>query len=548
MNTLLFALLAVLAFNAPQFASISIQGIVLRAGTTEPLSNVNVELRTIGNNPVTLDSITTERDGRFFLPNVRPGRFELVATRSGYVRAPLTITVIAGQQTPEMRLPMTPTAAIEGRVYNGINGEPYGNIEVQALKASYQDGRRVFAMVHSQQTNDLGEYRIFWLAPGRYYIRVVHPDAQGMFRRMMMSSGSTGMSIGGTFGGFFSTNSTGDPALEIYRDEESERDTPRYVPIYFPGTPDEQLATAIDLRPGADFGGVNIVVAPVRPRHVRGFVVDGGTGKPAQNAQVRLAVEGPMMTGPNGPNEIQVDENSGAFDITLLPGSHTLVGTSGVGIGYTSVQVRDADIENVTIVPMPPFDIAGRISADSPDVTSADLERLRLSLRREPSIQGTSPTSYSHPLSTGAFTLAAGPGNFRVNITPIPEGAYVKSIRLGNADVLNAGLRLERPPAVPLEIVVGTNPGAIEGATAAADVSIVLVPDVRLRTDLFESTVSDSSGRFRFDRIPPGNYKIFAWQEVENGAWFDPEFLRTYENGGQPIQVTEGTTLKVQVQ
>jgi hypothetical protein len=58
--------------------------------------------------------------------------------------------------------------------------------------------------------------------------------------------------------------------------------------------------------------------------------------------------------------------------------------------------------------------------------------------------------------------------------------------------------------------------------------------------------VSGSSGRFQFDRVPPGDYKVFAWQEVEAGAWHDPEFMRTYENLGTPVRVSEGETAVVE--
>ena len=95
----------------------------------------------------------------------------------------------------------------------------------------------------------------------------------------------------------------------------------------------------------------------------------------------------------------------------------------------------------------------------------------------DPVVPGLAPTSYSVVLPNGSLTLAAGRGDFRVNISPllnlpgayrmpgrtaVPpalQNAYVKSIRLGNADVLNGGLRLDRQPDVPLEIVIGTFAG-----------------------------------------------------------------------------------------
>jgi hypothetical protein len=37
------------------------------------------------------------------------------------------------------------------------------------------DGRKGFKTTNEQQTNDLGEFRIFGLAPGRYYISAEMP-------------------------------------------------------------------------------------------------------------------------------------------------------------------------------------------------------------------------------------------------------------------------------------------------------------------------------------------------------------------------------------
>ena len=63
-----------------------------------------------------------------------------------------------------MQASLTPTAAISGRVY-GASGEPLGNVDVSALKPSYQDGRRILTAVQTMRTDDRGEYRLFWLPP-----------------------------------------------------------------------------------------------------------------------------------------------------------------------------------------------------------------------------------------------------------------------------------------------------------------------------------------------------------------------------------------------
>ena len=47
--------------------------------------------------------------------------------------------------------------------------------------------------------------------------------------------------------------------------------------------------------------------------------------------------------------------------------------------------------------------------------------------------------------------------------------------------------------------------------------------------------------------VIPGEYRVFAWDEVENGAWQDPEFLRVYEELGTPVHIDDGGTADVTV-
>jgi hypothetical protein len=68
-----------------------------------------------------------------------------------------------------------------------------------------------------------------------------------------------------------------------------------------------------------------------------------------------------------------------------------------------------------------------------------------------------------------------------------------------------------------------------------------LVPDAarRQRADLYQSTSSDDSGRFQFRGIAPGDYSLFAWEDIENRLWQDPEFIRRHEASGKPVGILE---------
>ena len=137
----------------------------------------------------------------------------------------------------------------------------------------------------------------------------------------------------------------------------------------------------------------------------------------------------------------------------------------------------------------------------------------------------------------------------------MPPDEYIKSMRMGNADVLNDGLRISGPPDAPLEIVIGANAGRIEGSVVNArdeplsNRTVVLVPDVRLRqrSDLYRVVSSDITGSFQMQGLAPGDYKLFAWENVETGAWQDPDFIQAYESAGRRIRINEGSNENLQL-
>jgi hypothetical protein len=120
-------------------------------------------------------------------------------------------------------------------------------------------------------------------------------------------------------------------------------------------------------------------------------------------------------------------------------------------------------------------------------------------------------------------------------------------------DVLG-GLQLDSQPQEQLEFVLGTKPGSIEGVAlnekhqGLANVTVVAVPEMayRRRTNLYKRVSTDPSGRFRIQGLRPGEYKVFAWEDVEKDAWFDPDFMRAYEGRGTLVTVREGASATVE--
>jgi hypothetical protein len=458
-----------------------------------------------------------------------------------------------------------------------------GIVEIQALKATYQDGRRLLTKVQSVVSDDRGEYRLFWLAPGRYFLSARHSDLSGSLMRF----GGAGLMAGGGGVGpngnmqFQEFRNNGDNAGATVPVETrlQRKPTEQYVPVYFPGVTDEQTATPIDLGPGAEETAIDFTIDPVSMQRVRGRVVYESNGEPAMSARVQwLSSTGssapdddnPMM-GPRA-NGTPVECCDGAFELSLPPGSYTLVAAVNNLNASVGVQVGYGDVDGLLLSLGQGFNISGRVSFEGRAPTEVERNALRISLAMTPPVPGLAPTGYSVVLPNGSLTLSASRGDFRVSISPLltaPGGfqmparlpspispdLHVKSIRLGNVDVLNNGLHLDGRPDAPLEIVIGTTTGSIEGVVLnenrqpVPNIAVSLLPDVarRRRFDLYRSVSTDASGRFKVEHLPAGEYVVFAWDGTDSGESQNPEFVAPYEGRGTPIRVRDAASTTVEL-
>jgi len=582
MDMLVMALIALLtrvALPTPQ-APASIEGVVIKLGTGEPLANAGVQLNLESapsdERPDILPredfhrSVKSDRNGRFIFENVAPGNYRLIATyEGGYVpseygqRSPTgqgsSFEIAAGQKMTGVQLAMSPTGSISGRVYDP-NGEPLGNGQVMAMRQVYKNGRRALTIVQIVATDDRGEYRLFWLAPGRYYVSA-KPDITELPMNLGQPNSYNAPALRITppmrFGTFEQATS---PAVKTRRLKSGETVEEMYLPAYYPGTIDPEAAAPISVVPGATVGGVDLTteIGLIRPHHIRGRIIDQGTGQPVVQASVSAV---PRTNDPYFTIASTRSNAQGLFDLTgVAMGSYQIFVTRyGEGLaglnGIVSLEVGDRDIENVSIVVAPDFKLSGRFVMEG---GSRSYPRIG-ELIRDPQVIGMARGGFSYnppPAADGSFTIdGVVPGDFRVSLQRVPPDGYIKSMRLGNADVLNDGLHLSGPPQGLLEIVIGANAGKIEGSVvntqqqALANRTVVLVPDFRLRqrSDLYKVVSTDNTGRFRMQAVTPGEYKLFAWENVEPDAWQDASFIATYENAGRPIHIYEGTSESLQL-
>ena len=75
------------------------------------------------------------------------------------------------------------------------------------------------------------------------------------------------------------------------------------------------------------------------------------------------------------------------------------------------------------------------------------------------------------------------------------------------------------------------------------------VPEEKYRKipDRFGSGSTDQHGAFTIRGLSPGSYTVYAWQDVEESEWRDPDFLKSQEANGLPVRIDEGSDQKLEL-
>ena len=156
----------------------------------------------------------------------------------------------------------------------------------------------------------------------------------------------------------------------------------------------------------------------------------------------------------------------------------------------------------------------------------------------------------------GSFTLKdVGDGTYYADLSGQSKDCYVKDVQYAGSSVLEEGFSVARGSAGSLEITISSRGARVQGAVAdqdglpASGVWVALLPDAAHQSQhrLYKAQTTDQYGHFDLRGITPGDYKLFSWDEAEDGAWEDPDFMKPfYEKGqGESVSVQEGDTKSV---
>jgi len=448
----------------------------------------------------------TDELGRFTFNDVEPGTYRLIFARNGYAShdyrqrtqggGGVPLMLVPGQAKTDIVVRMAPVGAVGGHIRDAA-GQPIAGVPVQLVRFSYDDiGQKQLQRIASTLSDDRGEYRMYSLSPGRYYLSAGHQA--GQTRPGDLTSQAEALFFGA---GYSSAN----------------RISQSYGLTYYPGVADQNSATGIDVQPGADLTGIDMFMGLQQSYRVRGRVVDSKTGQPPQSVAISIVQTGQPLVMPSrtltGGNS-NYKGSDGTFEMQgVSPGEYTIFVSlanrsstpspdlasmsPGERTDYfesmtnarlaqprasTTINVVNADVDGVALLLAPSSSISGRIRVDAnAPYMAAPFDFLRVQLKTAASVavNHLENGAQSRPVAAdGTFRIEnVLPGEYRLSWPGLPPGFYVKEARLGEADLLNGTLRYSGSDSNTLDILISPTVGAINLGLSIRKVSLHLEPE-----------------------------------------------------------------------
>jgi protocatechuate 3,4-dioxygenase beta subunit len=497
-----------------------IRGRVVRADTGQPLRRVQVRIDEWSAGDAGGPSATmTDADGRYALTELPAGRFQLKASRGGYVevsygqRRPFErgrpIELAEGEVLENIDFALPSGAVVAGRIVDEA-GDPVPHVSVSLARRQYIEGARRLVSQIAGTTDDRGEFRVFGVPPGEYFL-LARFDAGG-------------------FGG---------------------RDTVRYVPTYYPGTALVGEAQRIAVAIGEEISGITIPLARARTATVRGILRAGdGVLPPFTFVTAREADAAHAY----GEGASAVAGGDGSFVLTgLLPGTYAVEARSPIGREFASadVTVHSADVGGLSLILSKGVTARGRIRFD----TGMPPQGLR------PSQVLLMSSLVDRPMTAAAGGPPAVADDWSFEVQGLRGRGFIRAATLGDWQMKSVRLEGNDVTDMPLDFGADIEDLEIEltgrlttvsgvvtddRGAATVDGTIVVFADDPdkwgAQSRFIESARPDQQGRYTVRGLPPGRYRAIAVGYLEPGEERDPELLESWREAATAFTLTEGET------
>jgi hypothetical protein len=445
----------------------------------------------------------TDGEGRYEIKNIPAGTYAIAATKANYVRAAFgaervegpgkRMPIADGQVLDKIDIRLTRAGVVTGKIVDEF-GDPVTDVMVVPMRYQFgQGGRRLSQTGRGAQTNDIGEYRIYGLSPGQYYI----------------SATLRSFSMG----------------------DQQSSDRSGYAATYYPGTANVAEAQRVAIAQGQTISAINLTLLPTQTARVAGVVLDA-MGRPLAG----VSVSAMQRMGYGGVSNFGgMTQADGKFALSgLTPGEYlvraNLQGTQEQAV--QSVTVDGSDITDLQLLVTKLSTIRGRVVFE-PGGTAPRASAIRITaLRTDPMVGGFGNVSVKDDLS---FEMPLVAGRVFIRSPPTGPNWRLNRVLLDGVDVTDTGIDVPVNGSLNDMIVELTDHlYAISGKVTDGNGAVVRdcyvivfgqEPGSWTPGTRYLASVRPGLDDLFHAKMPAGDYYAVAISEVDPGAWTDPDFL-----------------------
>ena len=540
-----------------------ISGRVVAADTGRPIKRARVFV-----NAAELPGgrgMLTDDSGTYEITDLPAGRYTLNVSKSGFVslsygqRRPLQsgtpLQLLDGQQLKSVDFSLPRGGVISGRIVDE-DGEAVPGAMVRVMRYQYQQGDRRLTQAGTAQTDDRGQYRVWGLMPGDYYVNAL-TRIPGFGGQMGPGGrGGPGGRAGGPGGrGAAMAALAGGNVPQSFAGGGDDQEQMNYAPTYYPGVTAVEQARPITLGVSQEALDISFNMQLVRTSRLSGHVTNqDGTATTAGN--VNLMPDGSGRGGQMGQNyggRIQWD---GAFSIANVPpGRYILRARSGDSetpqFAMQPITLDGSDIDGLAVMLSAGATLTGTVVFNPGQSPAPDATQVRITAPST-DLSAFGPQPNARVDKDGRFTLSGvAAGAHLVRSNGNLRGWTLKSVTVAGRDVTDTPIEVRSGQSLSNVTIVFTDKineisGTITTTTGAPmpDYTVLAFPTDqslwRPQARQIATTRPDQTGKYRLRGLPPGEYYVTTVDPAEQGEWFEPAYLDEHRAGASRLTLGDG--------
>ena len=499
--------------------------------------------------------VLTDDSGVFDLTELPAGRYTVTVSKSGFVsltygqRRPLQagtpLQLADGQQLKGIDFQLPRGSVIGGHVLDE-DGDSMPGVMVRVMRYQYLQGERRLTPAGTGQTDDKGQYRVWGLMPGDYYVNAVARGGNGggPFGGQGGPGGPGGRGGGRGFGG------GGAPG------GGSDAEQVNYAPTYYPGVASMNDAKPITVGLSQEVLDINFGMQLVRMSRISGHI-NYPDGTPVTAGNVNLTADTSTLgrgnqIGVNFGGRINWD---GAFAINNVPPGRYLLRARGDDnetpqFAAQPVSLNGEDLPDLTVIVSGGATLTGTVTFQGGS-SVPDVSQFRISAPATDQ-SGFGPQPNARPDKDGHFTLQGVPsGAHLIRSAGNARGYTLKSVTIGGREMTDTPIEVRAGETVSNIAMVFTDQvteinGTVstESGTPVPDFTVLAFatdPSLwRPQSRQIMTARPDQTGKYKIRGLPPGPYYLATVDPSEQGEWFEPAYLDEHRNGATRVTLSDG--------